>query len=46
MNYQKKRNRLSGRQSRQPQDIYQVYVDNEGKVNGRAVKARRSKLIT
>lgn len=41
MNYDKKRKRQSGNQAKQMQDSYQVWFDDECKVHGKAIKARK-----
>lgn len=41
MNYDKKRKRQSGRQARQVQDCYSIYIDDLGKIHSKLVKARK-----
>jgi hypothetical protein len=41
MNYTKKRKRQSGRQARQVQDCYKIWIDDEAKIHATVVKARK-----
>lgn len=41
MNYEKKRKRNSGRQARQVQDCYKIWIDDEAKIHATLVKARK-----
>lgn len=40
MNYEKKRKRQSGRQSRKVQDCYSVWIDEAGKIHGKLYQGR------
>lgn len=41
MNYEKKRKRQSGRQAKQVQDTYRVWIDEEAKIHAKLFKARK-----
>lgn len=41
MNYDKKRKRQSGRQARQVQDTYRIWLNEEGKIRSSLQKARK-----
>lgn len=41
MNYDKKRKRQSGRQAKQVQDCYKIWIDEAGKIGATLVKARK-----
>lgn len=41
MNHDKKRKRQNGRQTKLTQDCYQVWIDDDGKVHSKLVKARK-----